>query len=96
MTRALDQVEIIDIRGLSVDLSAQESPFYRLSEVARVLQVSKKTIYTWIDAGRLQGVILPSGSWRFPKVWIANNPMLQKDDRRGRRPKRVWPYAART
>ncbi|MBK8278036.1 MAG: helix-turn-helix domain-containing protein [Nitrospira sp.] len=41
-----------------------ESELLRIQEAAKVLQVSKWTIYRWIDEGRLRGTKIGQGSLR--------------------------------
>ncbi len=41
--------------------------FFRPDEVARILALSRRTIYRMIRDGRLQGVRWGSGPWRIPR-----------------------------
>jgi excisionase family DNA binding protein len=38
----------------------------RVSEVARALRVSHRTVLSWLHTGKLQGGRLPGGNWRVP------------------------------
>lgn len=38
--------------------------FYTTGEIARLCQVTKRTVITWIDAGRLKGFRIPGGRHR--------------------------------
>jgi excisionase family DNA binding protein len=38
----------------------------RVSEVARALGVSHRTVLSWLHTGKLQGGRLPGGNWRVP------------------------------
>ncbi|HZN62370.1 MAG TPA: response regulator [Planctomycetota bacterium] len=38
--------------------------FYTTGEIARLCQVTKRTVITWIDSGKLKGFRLPGGSHR--------------------------------
>lgn len=43
-----------------------ETKDYTITEVAKILRVSRQTIYTWIDTGILKAYQLPckAGGWR--------------------------------
>jgi excisionase family DNA binding protein len=41
-----------------------EQPLLRVDEVAKLLNVSRWTVYRWIEEGRLQGTKLNRGSLR--------------------------------
>jgi excisionase family DNA binding protein len=41
--------------------------FFRPDEVARLLALSRRTIYRMIQDGRLSGVRWGSGPWRIPR-----------------------------
>jgi excisionase family DNA binding protein len=41
--------------------------FFRPDEVAKIMSLSRRTIYRMIQDGRLSGVRLGSGPWRIPR-----------------------------
>lgn len=43
-----------------------ESPFYDIKQVAAYLQVAQRTVYLWVQAGKLPGFKIGS-VWRFKK-----------------------------
>jgi len=45
--------------------------FFRPSEVAAILDLSRRTIYRMIHAGRLSAVKWGSGPWRIPRESLA-------------------------
>ena len=45
--------------------------FFRLNEVAAILDVSSRTIYRMIHDGRLSAVKWGSGPWRIPRESLA-------------------------
>ena len=48
-----------------------EQPFLRVKEAAQLLQVSKWTIYRWIDEGRLEATKIGGGSLRIFRRSVA-------------------------
>ena len=40
--------------------------FYRISEAAKILRVSRTTIYMWLDNKQIKGIQLPNKEWRIP------------------------------
>lgn len=66
---------------------------YSIQEVAALLKVSPRTVYSWVDAGYLNAIKLPSGTLRIKQsdlaTFIRNN--LTQDEtipQRLRRPSR--------
>mgnify|MGYP006386570905 FL=1 len=47
-----------------------EQPLLRVKEAAQLLQVSKLTIYRWIDEGRLNATKIGGGSLRIFRVSV--------------------------
>ena len=47
---------------LSMTLNAQ--PSYTTGEIARICQVTKRTVIKWVDSGKLQGYIIPGSKHR--------------------------------
>jgi excisionase family DNA binding protein len=45
--------------------------FFRPDEVARLLALSRRTVYRMINDGRLPGIRLGSGPWRIPREALA-------------------------
>jgi excisionase family DNA binding protein len=45
-------------------LTLQQKRLLRVDEVARILNVSRWTVYRWVEAGRLGGTRLGAGSLR--------------------------------
>lgn len=54
------------------------SRILRIREVARLLDVSMRTVHRYIDSGKLPGVKLPSGHWRVNEEDIAQ--LQHRDD----------------
>lgn len=46
------------------DLTTHPQPHVRVSQIARYLQVDKRTVTKWIEAGLMQALRLPTGHWR--------------------------------
>ena len=42
----------------------------RVSEVALALRVSRRTVLSWLNTGKLQGGRLPGGNWRIPAAVV--------------------------
>lgn len=54
--------------------------FYTPQEIAKILKVPRKTVYTWLQQGKLQGV-KAGDLWRIPKE--ALDAFLKKPSVRG-------------
>ncbi|HQR16543.1 MAG TPA: helix-turn-helix domain-containing protein [Nitrospira sp.] len=65
-----------------------EQPFLRVKEAAQLLQVSKWTIYRWIDEGRLEATKIGGGSLRIFRRSVA---ALVEENRTDARPTDVTP-----
>jgi excisionase family DNA binding protein len=67
-TRVLDK----KFQNLNLNPPAQEPEIYLTrKEAAAVLQVSQRTISTWVKEGKIHGLRLPSGLLRFKKSSIS-------------------------
>lgn len=73
MRTYLDQIEkLVDENGATRSLLPNDGRLaYSAAEVAALIGNSRKTIYTWIDEGRIPTVPLPGNSQlRIPRWWI--------------------------
>lgn len=65
-----------------------DQPLLRVKEAAHLLQVSKWTIYRWIDEGRLEATKIGGGSLRIFRRSVAD---LIEENRTDARPADVTP-----
>jgi excisionase family DNA binding protein len=70
-----------------------EQPLLRVDEVAKLLSVSRWTVYRWLEEGRLEGTKLNRGSLRIFRASVTalvdghRTPVLEQPIRAlGRRP----------
>lgn len=62
-----DVASISEIRYTIVDMKkAKDKDFYSLQEVAKILDISVRSLYRYIDSGRLRAVKV--GYWRVDKA----------------------------
>ena len=66
-----------------------EQPLLRVKEAAQLLQVSKWTIYRWIDEGRLNATKIGGGSLRIFRVSVT---ALVEGNRTDPHPHEPTPY----
>ena len=66
-----------------------EQPLLRVKEAAQLLQVSKWTIYRWIDEGRLNATKIGGGSLRIFRVSVT---ALVEGNRTDPRPQEPTPH----
>ena len=66
-----------------------EQPLLRVKEAAQLLQVSKWTIYRWIDEGRLNATKIGGGSLRIFRVSVT---ALVEGNRTDPRPQEPAPH----
>ena len=66
-----------------------EQPLLRVKEAAQLLQVSKWTIYRWIDEGRLNATKIGEGSLRIFRVSVT---ALVEGNRTDPRPQEPAPH----
>lgn len=45
----------------------EEEVFYTLPEVVDLLHVSRRTVYTYLTTGKLEGTKTKTGKWRIPR-----------------------------
>lgn len=56
-----------------------DKKLFRISEAARWIGVHEDTIRRWIDAGRLDAVVLPSGGYRIVRETLLKIPENRKN-----------------
>ncbi|HET9732740.1 MAG TPA: helix-turn-helix domain-containing protein [Acidimicrobiales bacterium] len=59
-----------ELLGDDGDSSALASRLLRTGEVARLFQVSQRTVYEWARRGRIPTVRTPSGQHRYPAAAV--------------------------
>lgn len=50
---------------MAVNLEAET--YYTLPETMELLHVSRRTVYTYLTTGKLEGTKTASGTWRIPR-----------------------------
>ena len=53
-----------------------------INEAAKILKVSRRTIYYWISKGYLSALDGPGRGWRIPTAELTDNPALVKWSKR--------------